>query len=91
MTSSFSSAQRPLATPLRDLVQQFLEGDRAAADALASARAIRSSGVEGLLVDTAPRPQPFTSELAAATGFIALPLPASGATGLSRVIGDFVR
>lgn len=65
--------------------------DRAAADALASARAIRSSGVEGLLVDTAPRPQPFTSELAAATGFIALPLPASGATGLSRVIGDFVR
>src|SRR5262245_10278336 len=31
--SSFSSA-RPLATPLRDLVQQFLEGDRAAADQL---------------------------------------------------------
>lgn len=34
MKSSFSSAQRPLATPLRDLVQQFLDGNRSAADEL---------------------------------------------------------
>lgn len=63
--------------------------ERAAADALASARALRAAGFEGLLVDTAPRPQAFSIELAAAMGVTVLPLPASGAAGLSRVVGAF--
>ncbi|MFZ9125052.1 MAG: magnesium chelatase subunit D [Steroidobacteraceae bacterium] len=63
--------------------------ERAAADALASARALRAAGFDGLLVDTAPRPQAFSLELAAAMGVAALPLPTSGAAGLSRVVGAF--
>ena len=63
--------------------------ERAAADALASARALRIAGFDGLLVDTAPRPQPFSLELASAMGVMVLPLPASGAAGLSRVVGAF--
>ena len=61
--------------------------ERAAADALASARTLRAAGFDGLLVDTAPRPQAFSIELATAMGVTALPLPTSGAVGLSRVVG----
>jgi magnesium chelatase subunit D len=58
-------------------------GDRARAeeDALAAARLARAAGVASVLVDTAPRPRPFSRQLAAEMGARYLPLPGGEAAG----------
>ncbi|MBR0675171.1 magnesium chelatase ATPase subunit D, partial [Roseomonas alkaliterrae] len=61
---------------------------RAEADALAAARPLRASAVPSLLVDTAPRPQPFGRDLAAAMGARYLPLPFADAARLSGAVRD---
>jgi magnesium chelatase subunit D len=61
---------------------------RAEADALAAARPLRISAVPSLLVDTAPRPQPFGRDLAAAMGARYLPLPFADAARLSGAVRD---
>ncbi len=58
----------------------------AAADALAAAKACRTANVLALVVDTATRPQPFVSQLAAAMGGRYLALPYADAAGLSRAV-----
>jgi magnesium chelatase subunit D len=59
---------------------------RAEADAMAAARRLRSSRVAALLVDTAPRPQPFAREIANALGGHYLPLPYADASMLQRAV-----
>lgn len=64
-------------------------GDRGRAqaeeDALASARRLHEQRGAVLLVDTAPRPQPFARTLAGALGARYLALPRADASALSRV------
>lgn len=57
---------------------------RAAADALAAARRMRTAGHAALLVDTSPYARPGTHELAEAMGARYLPLPHADAAALSR-------
>lgn len=57
---------------------------RAAADALAAARRMRTAGHAALLVDTSPYARPGTRDLADAMGARYLPLPHADATALSR-------
>jgi magnesium chelatase subunit D len=59
---------------------------RAEQDALAAARTIRAARVAAVLVDTAPRPQPFARELATALGAHYLPLPHADAATLQRAV-----
>jgi magnesium chelatase subunit D len=59
---------------------------RAEADALDSARAIRSSGIATLLVDTSPRPNPFARKLADAMGARYVPLPYADPSALSKAV-----
>jgi magnesium chelatase subunit D len=59
---------------------------RAEQDALAAARRIRAARVAAVLVDTAPRPQPFARELATALGAHYLPLPHADAATLQRAV-----
>jgi magnesium chelatase subunit D len=59
---------------------------RAEQDALAAARRVRAGRVATLFVDTAPRPQPFARELAAALGAHYLPLPHADAATLQRAV-----
>lgn len=61
---------------------------RAESDALAAARPLRAAAVPSLLVDTAPRPQPFGRDLAAAMGARYLPLPFADAARLSGAVRD---
>jgi magnesium chelatase subunit D len=61
------------------------------ADALAMAAALRAAALPTLLVDTAPRPQPFARTLAEAMGGRHVPLPQADAAGLSAVLGAAVR
>lgn len=63
---------------------------KAAADASASARAVRLAGVRALFLDTAPRPQPPTRLLAAEMGARYLPLPYLDAVGISRQVQSLV-
>lgn len=55
-------------------------------DALAVAKLLRAENHTTLIVDTAPRPQPFSSALAAATGGRCLPLPQAGAQALAGAV-----
>ena len=55
-------------------------------DALAVARLLRAEKHSTLIVDTAPRPQPFTATLAAAAGGRCLPLPQAGAQALAGAV-----
>ncbi|WP_376097093.1 VWA domain-containing protein [Roseomonas sp. CCTCC AB2023176] len=61
---------------------------KAASDAEASAKRLRATGIGALLVDTAPRPQPAASRLAAAMGARYVPLPHAGAASLSRTVRE---
>lgn len=61
---------------------------QAEADALESARLFRAGAVAALLVDTAPRAQPFAKDLAAAMGARYLPLPMADAARLSGAVRD---
>ena len=61
------------------------------ADALAVAPLLRATALPILLVDTAPRPQPFAKQLADAMGGRYVPLPQADAAGLSSVVGAAVR
>lgn len=55
-------------------------------DALAVAKMLRAEKISTLIVDTAPRPQPFCATLAAATGGRCLPLPQAGAQALAGAV-----
>jgi magnesium chelatase subunit D len=57
-------------------------------DALESAQPLRLAAVPALLVDTAPRPQPFAKDVAAAMGARYLPLPMADALRLSGAVRD---
>ena len=59
---------------------------RAADDALAAAGALRSLGVEGLLVDTSPQPQAVARELAQRMGATYVPLPYADAHAVSHAV-----
>lgn len=61
--------------------------ERAEADSLQAARAIRLARVAALLVDTSPRPAPAARKLAEAMAARYLPLPYANATALSAAIG----
>jgi len=61
---------------------------KAEADALDAARPLRLGAVPALLVDTAPRPQPFARELANAMGARYLPLPLADAVRLSGAVRE---
>ncbi|WP_431281984.1 magnesium chelatase subunit D [Humitalea sp. 24SJ18S-53] len=61
------------------------------ADALAMARLLRATALPILLVDTAPRPQPFARLLADAMGGRYVPLPQADAAALSAVVGAAAR
>jgi len=59
---------------------------RAEADALAAAAPCRAAGIATLLVDTAPRPQPFAKQLAEAMGARYLALPSVDSQKLSAAV-----
>lgn len=59
---------------------------RAEAEAMAAARALRVSRVAALLVDTSPRPNPFAARMAAEMGAHYVPLPYADAGALSRAV-----
>jgi magnesium chelatase subunit D len=59
---------------------------RAAEDALAAARLLRGRPLASLVVDTAPRPEPFAQRLAAEMGAVYLPLPHADAARLTRAV-----
>jgi magnesium chelatase subunit D len=61
------------------------------ADAMAAAALLRAAGLPSLLVDTAPRPQPFARTLAEAMGGRHVALPLADAAGLSAAIGAAIR
>jgi magnesium chelatase subunit D len=61
---------------------------QAEADSLDAAKPLRIAAVPALLVDTAPRPQPFAKELAQAMGARYLPLPMADAARLSVAVRD---
>jgi magnesium chelatase subunit D len=61
---------------------------QAEADALDAAKPLRIAAVPALLVDTAPRPQPFARDLATAMGARYLPLPMADAARLSGAVRD---
>ena len=55
-------------------------------DALAVAKLLRAERHTTLIVDTAPRPQPFSTVLAQAAGGRCLPLPQAGAQALAGAV-----
>ena len=63
-------------------------GGRATAEteALESARLFRASGIAALLIDTAPRPHPFSRDLASAMGARYVPLPFADAARMSAAV-----
>jgi len=63
-------------------------GGRAMAEseALDSARLFRASGIAALLIDTAPRPHPFSRDLASAMGARYVPLPFADAARMSAAV-----
>jgi magnesium chelatase subunit D len=64
----------------------------AAHDALAAARLCRGARLSCLVVDTAPRPQPFVAKLAGEMAARYVPLPYADPSHLSRIVqsqGDF--
>jgi magnesium chelatase subunit D len=59
---------------------------RAEQEALVAARRLRAAGAAALLVDTAPRPQPFAREIAGALGGRYLPLPHADSRTLRHAV-----
>jgi magnesium chelatase subunit D len=68
-------------------------GGRATAEseALDTARLFRASGFAALLIDTAPRPQPFSRDLASAMGARYVPLPFADAARMSTAVRQAAR
>ncbi|MBL6079114.1 magnesium chelatase subunit D [Belnapia sp. T18] len=60
--------------------------ERAMAEALEAARALRAARIAALLVDTSPRPQEAGRSLAAALGGRYIPLPYADAAAISRAV-----
>ncbi len=60
--------------------------ERAQADAMQAARAVRRAGMAALLVDTSPRPGPAGQLLAAEMGARYLPLPYANAAALTQAV-----
>ncbi len=60
--------------------------ERAQADAVQAARAVRRAGMAALLVDTSPRPGPAGQLLAAEMGARYLPLPYANAAALTQAV-----
>ncbi|MFN9093328.1 MAG: magnesium chelatase subunit D [Alphaproteobacteria bacterium] len=58
----------------------------AEAEALDVARLFKASGISSLLIDTAPRPQPFSRDLASAMGARYVPLPFADAARMSAAV-----
>jgi magnesium chelatase subunit D len=63
----------------------------AEAEALDVARLFKVSGISALLIDTAPRPQPFSRDLASAMGARYVPLPFADAARMSAAVRDAAR
>jgi magnesium chelatase subunit D len=63
----------------------------AEAEALDVARLFKISGISSLLIDTAPRPQPFSRDLASAMGARYVPLPFADAARMSAAVRDAAR
>lgn len=63
----------------------------AEAEALEVARLFKVSGIASLLIDTAPRPQPFSRDLASAMGARYVPLPFADAARMSAAVRDAAR
>jgi magnesium chelatase subunit D len=59
---------------------------RAQADALTSAGLFRQHGVAALLIDTAPRPEPFARQVAEALGARYVPLPTADAAAMATLV-----
>ena len=68
-------------------------GGRALAEseAIESARLFRASGIAALLIDTAPRPQPFSRDLASAMGARYVPMPFADAARMSAAVRQAAR
>jgi len=64
--------------------------ERAQADALQAAHELRLCGVQALLIDTGPRPQPAAEKIAAAMGARYLALPYADSTTLSGAVKQVV-
>jgi magnesium chelatase subunit D len=64
------------------------KGGRASAmaDALASARAFKTQRVDGILIDTAPRPTDAAATIAGALGVRYVPLPNADAAAISKAV-----
>ena len=60
--------------------------ERAQADAMQAARAVRQAGMAALLVDTSPRPGPAGQLLAAEMGARYVPLPYANAAALTQAV-----
>ncbi|MBY0337751.1 MAG: VWA domain-containing protein, partial [Acetobacteraceae bacterium] len=58
----------------------------AEADALAVAKALRGERFPLLVLDTAPRPQPFAAQLAAEAGGRGIPLPQAGSAAMANAV-----
>jgi magnesium chelatase subunit D len=63
----------------------------AEAEALDVARLFKASRISSLLIDTAPRPQPFSRDLASAMGARYVPLPFADAARMSAAVRDAAR
>lgn len=61
----------------------------AGSEALAAAAGLRSGGIQGMVIDTSPRPHPMAEQLAAAAGALYLPLPHADAERLRQAVGVF--
>ena len=59
---------------------------QAEADALQSARGVLAAGLNALLIDTSPRPQPFAAQLAGEMQARYFPLPHADAAALNRAV-----
>ena len=59
---------------------------QAEADALQSARGVLAAGLNALLIDTSPRPQPFAAQLAGEMHARYFPLPHADAAALNRAV-----
>lgn len=85
------SGRTPVVTVLTDARANIARDGTAGrphaeADAIASAVALRAAGVNALLIDTSPRPNPFACRLATAMQARYLPLPYADASSLSRAV-----
>jgi magnesium chelatase subunit D len=94
--SSRKRGQTPVIVALTDgraNVTRDGMGGRAVAEseALDTARLFKAAGIATLLIDTAPRPQAFSRDLASAMGARYVPLPFADATRMSAAVREAAR